>query len=462
MNTSLELTLKGNLVLPGQIVENGIVGVAGGKIQGIYPADGAPGAAERLDFTGCLIFPGLVDPHVHSLSNPGEGVAAATAAAAAGGVATVIEMPYDKAGAINTPERFTAKRAMVEKESHVDIALLATLAKKATKEEVEPLAKLGPCGVKLSVFETDPERFPRIDDDVLWELLPELSRFGIVTSFHAENDVIIEHLIARAKAAGNTGARHHCLTRPPVTESLAVGKLLELAYWIGFPLHIHHVSHPHCFEMARWYRSKGIKNLSMETCPHYLALCEDDMETIGAMGKINPPLRDKAAVEALWEFVKSGEVDIVASDHAPWSLAQKNNGSTENIFSSASGAPGLESLFAIMYTEGFARRGLPLTRLAALLAENPARRFGLGDRKGRIEAGLDADFAVVDPGIEWIYDASGSRSSAKWSPYAGRKLKGKIIRTIQRGRAIFADGELLAKPGDGRFLPVPHAAGRAQ
>jgi allantoinase len=460
MNTALELTLKGTVVLPDRVIENGIVGVADGKIQGIYPASGEIGASERLDYSGCLIFPGLVDPHVHSLSNPGEGVAAATAAAAAGGVTSIVEMPYDKAAAINTPDRFIAKQAMVERESHVDMALLATLAKRATKEEVEPLVRLGPCGVKLSVYETDPERFPRIDDDILWEVLPELGRFGVVTSFHAENDTIIEHLIARAKAAGNTRAHDHCATRPPVTESLAVGKLLEFAFWIGFPLHIHHVSHPHCLEMARWYRSKGIKSLSMETCPHYLALCEDDMERIGSMGKINPPLRNKAALEALWEFVKSGEVDMIGSDHAPWSLAQKNNASTENIFASASGAPGLESLFPVMYTEGVAKRGLSLNRLAALLAENPARRFGLGDRKGRIEAGLDADFTVIDPAIEWSYDASGSLSSAKWSPYTGKKMKGRVIRTILRGKTIYADGELLAKPGDGRFLPVEHVGQR--
>ncbi len=457
MSTALELTLQGTIVLPDRVLENGIIGVAGGKIQGVYPAGSEVSAPEQLDLSGNVIFPGLVDPHVHCLSNPGEGISQATASAAAGGVTTIIEMPYDKAGAINTPERLSAKKEMVARETHVDVALLATLAKRAAGEEIEPLLRLGPCGIKLSVYETDPVRFPRIDDDVLWELLPELARFGVVTGFHAENDTIIEHLIRRCKDEGKTHARDHCRSRPPVTESLAVGKLLELAWATRFPLHLHHVSHPRCFDLVRWYREQGLTGISVETCPHYLALNEEDMDRVGAFGKINPPLRDKAAVESLWDSVRAGEVDMVGSDHAPWSAEQKNNGSVENIFASASGAAGLEAIFAVMHTEGVVKRGLPLNRLAALLAENPARRFGFGDRKGRIEAGMDADFTVVDPAAEWVFDASGSLSSAKWSPYAGKRVKGKVVRTILRGRTIYAGGTLCAKPGDGRFIPVRHA-----
>jgi Dihydroorotase and related cyclic amidohydrolases len=459
MNTPLEMTIRGTLVLPGRVLENGTVGIRGGKIAAIYAPGEDVRAANHLDVPGKLVFPGLVDPHVHSLSNPGEGITTATASAAAGGVTTIVEMPYDKAAAINTPERFKTKEERVNRETHVDVAMLATLAKQAKKEDVEPLVRLGACGVKLSIFETDPERFPRIDDEVLWEILPELGRLGVVTSFHAENDRIIEHLIRKARDEGKSQARYHCHTRPPATETLAVGKLLELAYWLKFPLHIHHVSHPHCFELARWYRAKGLANLTMETCPHYLALCEDDMDRVGSLAKINPPIRPAADVEALWEFVKSGDVDVIGSDHAPWSLEQKNNGSTEDVYKSASGAPGLESLFPVMYTEGVVRRNLPLTRLAALLAENPARRFGLGERKGRIEPGLDADFAIIDPDMEWAFDPSDSRSCAKWSPFAGKQVRGKILCTILRGKTIFADGTLLASPGDGSFIPVTRPGG---
>lgn len=442
-------------MLADQVVPDGIISVRQGRIQGIHTPDEIIPAQQHLDMSGKLIFPGLVDGHVHALSNPGEGIARATASAAAGGVTTIIEMPYDKAGAINTPERFSNKIDMVSREAFVDTAMLATLPKQATPEMIDPLLRLGPCGIKLSIYETDPERFPRIDDDILWDILPVLAARGVVTGFHAENDRIIETLIARAKAAKDTDAKIHCRTRPPISESLAVGKLLEFSHYTKLPLHLYHVSHPRCLELAHWYRENGA-NISIETCPHYLALCEDDMDQLGSFGKINPPLRHKNSVDALWKALAEGLIDTVGSDHAPWSLEQKNNGNKEDIFTSQSGAPGLESLFPVMYTEGVHRRGVPLPRLAAVLSENPARRFGLADRKGRIAPNLDADFTIVDPDSEWIFEATASLSSAKWSPFAGMKMQGKIIRTIQRGKTIFVDGKLLAKQGDGHFLPVIH------
>lgn len=456
MSKPLDLLIKGNIVLPDSVLKNGAVGVSGGKIAAIYAPGQNPEAKEQLDCTGKLVFPGVIDPHVHCLSNPGEGIQPGTASAAAGGVTTIIEMPYDKAGAINTPERFSAKLELVGKQAHVDVALLATLSKQAKPEEIVPLLKLKPCGIKLSVFETDPVRFPRIDDEVLWELLPELAKYGVVTGFHAENDRIIEHLIQKCKDAGQTQAIYHCKSRPVTTESIAVAKLLELAYEFNFPLHIHHISHPRCFDILRWYRENGLKNVSAETCPHYLTLNENDMNTIGSFGKINPPLREKAAVEGLWECVRKGEVCVIGSDHSPWSMEQKQNGSTENIFASSSGAAGLEAQFPVMYTEAVVKRGFSVSELAKLLSENPAKRFGFGDRKGRIDVGYDADFAIVDPKIEWAFDASGSLSTAKWSPYQGKKVKGKILRTILRGTTIYADGKLLNKPGDGKFVPVSY------
>ena len=456
MSKPLDLLIKGNIVLPDRVVENGAIGIADGKIDAVYEPGQAAEAKEQLDLSGKLIFPGIIDPHVHCLSNPGEGIEPGTASAAAGGITTIVEMPYDKAGAINTLERFTAKLDLVKKQAHVDVALLATLAKNAKPEEIVPLLKLNPCGIKLSIYETDITRFPRIDDEVLWELLPELAKYNVVTGFHAENDRIIEHLIQKCKDEGKTQAIWHCKSRPPTTESLAVGKLLEFAHEFNFPLHIHHISHPRCFDILRWYRANGLKNISAETCPHYLALNEEDMNVIGSFGKINPPLRSQEAVDGLWECIKNGEVDIVGSDHSPWSLEQKNNGSTENVFASSSGAAGLESLFPVMYTEAVVKRGFSVPSLAKLLCENPADRFGIGDRKGRIAVGYDADFSVIDPTVEWAFDASGSLSTAKWSPFQGRKLRGKILRTILRGTTIYADGKLLNNPGDGKFLPVSY------
>jgi allantoinase len=437
-------------VLPDQVAAGAWVGVKDGVIAGIYPGGDRPQAKRTIDAAGRLIFPGVVDAHVHSYSNLLEQFDNSTAAAAAGGVTTIIEMPYDQGAPVVTPDIFKAKIDVVRQKAKVDVALLATLKKGGNQEAIEPLAALGACGFKLSVFETDPERFPRIDDDVLLDILPRIAAVGLPVGFHAENDVIIEALIARYKAEGKTYPKAHCETRPPISETLAVAKLLEFAFWTGIALHIFHASHPRCLELIGWYRQQGV-DVTVETCPHYLVLNEDDMDQKGAFSKINPPIRKTEDVEGMWSALQKGEIDWVASDHAPWPLEKKQN---PNIFNNGSGAPGLETILPLLYSEGVVKRGLDAVMLAQLLAQRPAERFKLAHRKGCIVAGADADFAILDPDQHWTFQAERSRSSAKWSPYDGMTIQGRVVQTILRGRVIYEDDEVLADGGDGEFIPA--------
>ena len=449
-STKLDLLLKGDLVLADRVVQNHLVGVKGGVITGIYTDGQAPGAEKIIDASGQLVFPGVVDAHVHSFSNLHEKFEHSTAAAAAGGVTTIIEMPYDQGAPVVTPEIFQAKIDLIRQSARVDVALLATLPKDGNHRAITPLANLGACGFKLSVFETDPRRFPRINDDVLLDLLPRIAETGLVVGFHAENDVIIESLISRFKSEGKTYPKAHCETRPPVSETTAVVKLLEFAYWTGVKLHIYHVSHPRCLELVDWYRRQGV-DVTAETCPHYLVLHEDDMDTHKAFSKINPPIRNKAALEAMWQALQKGLIDFIASDHAPWPLERKQN---PNIFENGSGAPGLEAILPLMYSEAVVKRGFDAVKLAQYLAQQPAKRFKLAPRKGAISVGADADFAVLDPNRQWTFQASTSRSSARWSPYDGMEIQGQVTRSILRGRLIYEDDKLLAQGGDGAFVPA--------
>ncbi len=444
----VELLIKGDLVLPDRLLKDACVGVKDGKIVGIYTTADAPAAEQSVDASGKLVFPGIVDAHVHSYSNMHEQFENSTAAAAAGGVTTIIEMPYDAVAPVSTPEVYQEKIGWIKDKAKVDIALLATLKKEGNIEAIEPLTDLGACGFKLSAFETDAFRFPRIDDNVLLEVLPELAKTGLTVGFHAENDVIIEALIAKYKAEGKSYPKAHCETRPVISESLAVGKLLEFAYWSGVALHIYHASHPRCLDLIDWYKAQGV-NVTVETCPHYLLLNEDDMADKKAFAKINPPMRSKDAVEGMWTALLAGRIDWVASDHAPWPLEKKSN---EVIFDNGSGAPGVESILPLLYSEGVAKRGLDVVRLAELLASKPAERFKLAHRKGAIAVGNDADFAILDPAKEWTFDASKTQSSAKWSPYEGMTVTGQVERTILRGKTIFANGQVLAKGGDGDYV----------
>lgn len=449
-STKMDLLLKGNLVLVDRVAQNHLVGIKDGKIIGIYSDDDAPSAEKIIDATGLLIFPGVVDAHVHSFSNLHEQFEHSTAAAAAGGVTTIVEMPYDQGAPVSTPEVFQAKIDLIHQNAKVDVALLATLSKKGNPEVIQPLTELGACGFKLSVFETDPERFPRIDDDVLLDVLPIIAKTGLTVGFHAENDVIIESLIARFKREGKTYPKAHCESRPPISETLAVVKLLEFAYWTGVALHIFHVSHPRCLELIDWYRKQGV-DVTAETCPHYLVLHEDDMDVHQAFCKINPPVRTKDDQDALWSALKDGLIDWVASDHAPWPLEKKQN---PNIFDNGSGAPGLEAILPIMYHEAVVKRGFDPVTLANLLSQRPAERFKLAPRKGSIVVGGDADLVILDPECQWKFDASNSYSSAKWSPYDGMEIQGKVSTTILRGRIIYEDNKLQATDAGGVFVPA--------
>jgi allantoinase len=446
---ALDRLVRGDLVLKDGVIRDSAVGVKDGRIVGLFHSGQTPAAKEVFDHRGCLIFPGAVDAHVHSYSVPGaEGFESSTAAAAAGGVTTLIEMPYDAGAPTTTPEAFREKIDRVKGRARVDVALLATLKKDGSPEVIEPLVALGACGFKLSLFETDPDRFPRIPDGVLWEILPRLARYPIPVGFHAENDDLIFHLMEAYRRKGETHPQAHCETRPPISETLAVLKLLELAHWTRFALHIYHASHPRSIDLIRHFRIDGV-DVSVETCPHYLLLSQRDMDRLRALGKINPPLRTEEETEAMWDALRQGDIDMVTSDHAPWPLERKQS---SDIFANASGAPGVETLLPLLFSEGMIERGFSAVRIAQIVAEKPARRFRLYPRKGHIGLGADADFAVIDPRVRWTIHGADLHSSARWTPFEGMEVTGKVIRTILRGNVIFDGREVLARPGSGQFI----------
>jgi len=447
----LDLLVEGDLVLPHEVAKNAAVGVKGGIIAGLYGSGENPPAKKVLDFQGHFVFPGIVDAHVHSYSIPGrEGFLHSSASAAAGGVTTFIEMPYDAGAPTVHPDAFRKKIDLVNELARVDIALLATLKKEGTPELILPLVKLGACGFKLSLFETDPDRFPRIEDGVLGEILPVMAEHQIPVGFHAENDNLIFHLIRKYRKEGKTDPKAHPETRPPVTETLAVLKLLEFARWTGCRLHLYHLSHPRSLLLLQRFFQDGL-DVTTETCPHYLVLNEGDMDRLRARAKINPPLRSQEAVEEMWEFLRIGFVDLVSSDHAPWPLEKKE---APDIFDNASGAPGVETLFPLMFSEGVAKRGLSPVHLGRLLSENPARRFRLFPKKGPIALKTDADLAILDPNARWTVRGEEMHSSARWSPYEGMEIQGKVVTTILRGEVVYNGKDVLAQPGYGRFVPA--------
>ena len=255
--------------------------------------------------------------------------------------------------------------------------------------------------------------------------------------------------MARADPAGRTDPLAHGRSRPPVSETEAVGRVLELAY--GTPVHVHivHASVPRSFDLVHRYRQDGVR-ATAETCIQYLVLDETAVPRLGALAKINPPLRGREHVDGLWRYLAAGRIDQVTSDHAPWALSRKSD---PDIFRNASGAPGVETLLPLLYHFGVASGRISILDLAALLAERPARNFGLFPRKGCLAPGADADIVVLDPDSVWTIQARQLHSGAGWSPFEGLEVRGRVAQTFVRGRAAFEDGAVVARPGDGRFIP---------
>lgn len=446
-----DLIICGNAVLSDRVLYDAVVAVKDGRIAAVLPPGTNAEAKERIDASRRYVLPGAIDAHVHCYSSLDEGFTRASRAAAAGGVTTIIEMPYDATGMICTEELFLAKKEVLERESVVDMALLATIAKQDGLDQIPLLARAGACGFKVSMFNTDSFRFPRIDDGELLDAFAAIAETGCPVGVHAEVDEIVRKSIRKQEAYGERDPRSHCWSRPKVAESAAVLTALELAHWTGVKLHIYHCTFPRIFDLVHYFKSQGTR-VTAETCTHYLTLSEEDMLTLHAKGKINPPLRSREDVEQLWQQLARGEVDMVTSDHAPWLIERKNK---PNIFENASGAPGVEHLLPVMYSEGVAAGRISIVQLAHLLAEKPASVFGLDSRKGRIAEGLDADLVILDPQQSWVVDEAETQSSSGWSPYHGMQLQGRITHAFVRGQAVY-DGTVVGQPGMGRFVPAVH------
>ncbi len=446
-----DLVVAGNLVLPGGRVLDGEVGVRDGRIAAISER-GTLVAETRIDAAG-LVLPGVVDAHVHTRSEPAEGITRATTAAAAGGVTTLVDMPYDDPTPITSVQAFLAKTEAVDREAVTDVALWATIAKTGGLDEIEELAGAGACGFKVSTFETHPVRFPSIPDGELYLAMQRIRAAGSLIAFHAENDDLVRRLSAKLDSEGHTEAGAHAAARPPVAETEAVGRALELALATGARIHIVHGTVERTFTLVERARGDGA-DATAETCLHYLLMDGSELDRQGARAKINPPLRPAEQVESLWRLLEAGRIEYVTTDHVGWTRERKE---TRSIFDAKSGVPALEVFLPLFFDAAVVRRGFSVGRLAELISEHPARRMGLWPRKGAIAVGADADLVLFDPDRRWRIDEARLVTAAGWSPYHGREVTGAIDTVLVRGGVVFERGEVTAPAGRGRWIR-PRAA----
>jgi allantoinase len=440
----------GTVVHPDRLVEDGYVLVGDGLVQAI--GTGPIPAGEKYGGAGFVVLPGAIDSQVHSRSQKGqEDFIWSTRSAAAGGVTTIVDMPYDDGCLIATAERFRDKMTEAGKQARVDFALFATVAPEDGAAHIGELVDAGAAAFKFSTFGTHPTRFPRIPPQTLYSCFRLIGQRGLMAGIHNENDEMVRAFITEVEASGITDYRAHGLSRPPITEAVADAEVFEIGAGAGCPVHIVHSSIARGYEMAATYRSQG-HEATIEACIHYLTLDEEnDVRRLGGKAKINPPLRSRREVEAIWQHLANGNVTVVSTDHVSWSEERKTD---PNMLKNASGVPGLEVLYPLLL-KGLTERDLPLTHAARLLAHNPAKLFRIADRKGALAIGREADITLArrDP---YRYRAADSGNNyVAWSPYDGIELPFRVVATFQRGRCIAADGKVSGAPGQGQFVRPP-------
>jgi allantoinase len=427
--------ISGQILQPDRSLRRVGITVAQGRIVDIGRAH--PSSAEGHDYGDALLLPGAVDVHVHTRSYAEEGIERCTRAAAAGGVTTIVDMPYDATGPVDSLAAFQSKVADVRREAVIDVALWATVPPRGEITEVTDLVDAGAAAFKLSTFETHPERFPRIPDGQLLRAFAAIARAGGLAGVHAENDEIVRAGIAAEQAAGHgADPLAHARSRPPVAEHEAIARCLELTRATGVRLHICHVSTRRGVQLVERARADGV-DVSAETCPHYLLLDESELARRGGEAKINPPLRTAP--------LPADGLDLVSSDHVGWPPERKHG---PDIFALASGAPGVELIVPLVHD------ALGAAALVRLVSEGPARRFGLWPRKGSLAPGADADILVLDPSAEWVIDPARLVTAAGWSPYSGRHVRGRVIAVFSRGRQVWDGEHVLGDAGGGAFVPA--------
>lgn len=430
--------------------------ISGGRVAAILePGASGVTAGERIDARGKLVLPGLVDSHVH-FNEPGrthwEGYETGSAAAAAGGITTFLDMPLNNDPPTLDGASLALKAAAVADKSVVDYGLWGGIVP-GNLDRLGELHAGGVVAAKAFMCHSGLDGYPGVDDAVLFGAMRQAADLGLIVGLHAESDGLTTALATEAQHEDRRDARAWAGARPPFTELEPVQRALLLAGQTGADIHFVHVSTPEAVRQVAAARASGVR-ATLETCPHYLALDEDDLARLGPYGKCAPPLRPRPLVEALWQEVLAGRVDSIASDHSPCPPEDKDRG-RDDIWLAWGGLHGVQTLLPVLLIEGVQQRGLPLPLLVRLTSAAPARRYGLYPRKGALLVGSDADLTIVDPDAEWTLEASLLKTRWPISPFLGKRFRGRVETTIVRGTVVYRDGEIEARSGFGqRILPA--------
>jgi allantoinase len=433
-----QVFISSRVVTPEGVRAAAIV-VEQGHIVSVCAPEDAPREALRHEFGDLVLLPGLVDSHVH-INEPGrtewEGFATATRAAAAGGYTTLVDMPLNCLPETTTVAALEAKRNAASGQCRVDWAPWGGLTGH-NQAHIVPLAEAGVSGFKCFLVDPGCPGLTMISEQELEAALPTLARTGLPLLVHAE---LAEYLKPGSDTDDWLQYSTYLRSRPDESELAAIRMLIRLCRKYSFRLHIVHLATALALEELAQARSEGLP-ITVETCPHYLHFFAEEIPAGGTLHKCAPPIRSRANREALWQGLRDGIIDLIATDHSPCPPSMKAG----NFLEAWGGIASLSVALSVIWTE-MRERGLPLENLARWMAAQPARLAGLEERKGSLAAGYDADLVVFDPDAQFTLGTEDLHYRHLVSPYLGENLYGKVRATFLRGTPVYQQGSFPDPP----------------
>ncbi|HKT79761.1 MAG TPA: dihydroorotase family protein [Vicinamibacterales bacterium] len=449
------LLTGGEILTPGGRI-SGTIGVKDGRIAFISSNSWTPSAARVVDAAGRVVVPGFIDTHVH-FRDPGltykEDFTTGSMAAAAGGVTCVVDMPNNKPG-INTTERFRNKLSTIKDKSVVDYGLYAGATNLG---EIPGMLEAGAVGVKIfmvrdpkSNYPHDPELFTG-DDGVMYDTIKLVGEEGFYCAVHPTNQQIFEHESRKRWAAGTMGPRDFMeayFGENFVSDHTAIATLVQMADASRARVHILHLRSEGGIKHIQRAKEDGVP-VTLEVNPKYMLHTIEEMERLGPRCTPYGMSRDKQ--DALFACVRNGWADVFATDHAPHTRDEMEPG-WKDAWSIPFGNPQLDHYVPALLTR-VSEGAMSLEMLVRVCAEAPAKLLGIYPRKGVIQADADADLTVLDLDHEGVLTDDEVYTKVGWSPYAGRRYKGRPVMTIVRGQVVMENGKVIGTPGWGRLVP---------
>jgi allantoinase len=463
--TLVDLVLKEAKIVTGEGILEGGLAIDSGQIVAIARNGNLPEADKVLDLHDNLIMPGAIDGHchVHAMGRSDwEDFTTGTMAAAAGGITTILEMPQTLPPT-STAKAFTEKRKEAERDAVVNFGLYGG-AGSQNIEEIPKMAAEGAVAFKTFMPQPSPGREKDMwglfvtDDGSFLEVLKTIAPTGIPSCVHAENWQIYQYLSKKLESEGRMDLAAYLEARPGITESEGISRAAMLAEAAGARIHIVHVCAREAVEVVRRAKANG-QRLTAETCPHYVTFTAEQVNQYGAYAKINPPIRTTEDQRELWRSLNDGTLDIVTSDHGPFTKDWKEAG-LNNIWKASMGTPCLDAFLPVMLTHVNEGR-ISLQTLVRLVSENVARIFGLYPKKGVIRVGSDADLVIVNSKNRKKLRADEFYTKAKAIAlvYNGVEVRGTPVAAFVNGVEVMREGEVVGKPGTGRFVAPIHGSG---